>query len=72
VRELHDVLLLPMSIVWVDDELHRAGLAALLAGGSPSISLVDWISFELMRRHGISTAFAFDADFAAQGFSLIP
>jgi predicted nucleic acid-binding protein len=36
------------------------------------VSFFDWVSFEVMRRRGISTAFAFDSDSAAQGFALIP
>ena len=47
-------------------------MTSLLASGRKDVSLVDWVSFELMRRAGISMAFAFDRDFAAQGFSLIP
>jgi len=31
-----------------------------------------WTSFEIMRRRGIGTAFAFDDDFARQGFELVP
>jgi predicted nucleic acid-binding protein len=34
--------------------------------------LVDWVSFEVMRRERIESAFAFDADFDAQGFRTIP
>jgi len=33
-----------------------------------SVSLVDSVSFEVMRHEGIDQAFAFDADFEAQGF----
>lgn len=72
VRELHDILLRPVAVSWVDEDLHRAGLVALLGAGNRRLSLVDWVSFELMRREGIPTAFAFDRDFAAQGFALIP
>jgi predicted nucleic acid-binding protein len=35
-------------------------------------SLVDWVSFEVMRRRGIETAFAFDRDFATAGFAVVP
>ncbi len=35
-------------------------------------SLVDCASFELMRRHGITEALCLDADFAHQGFRLLP
>ncbi len=72
VRQLHDALLPPLTPIWVDESLHRAAVTSLLASGRRGVSLVDWVSFELMRREGISTAFAFDRDFAAQGFSLIP
>lgn len=33
-------------------------------------SLVDFVSFEVMRERGITTAFAFDDDFRRQGFEL--
>lgn len=60
--------LLPrLATIWVDEALHAAALAALTAGGG-SISLVDRVSFEVMRREGIDQAFAFDDDFEAQGF----
>jgi predicted nucleic acid-binding protein len=36
------------------------------------VSLVDWTSFELMRRQGIERAFALDADFDRQGFATVP
>jgi predicted nucleic acid-binding protein len=34
------------------------------------VSLVDHISFLVMRRHHLVTAFAFDLDFTAAGFRL--
>ncbi len=33
-------------------------------------SLVDAVSFEVMRRYDIDTAFAFDNDYVAEGFRL--
>jgi uncharacterized protein len=53
---------------WVDASLHAVGVAALLTAGRRQLSLVDCISFELMRRLGLTTAFAFDHDFGEQGF----
>ena len=58
--------------LWVDEELHAAATAALFTAGRRKLSLVDCTSFELMRRHGITTALCLDADFAQQGFRLIP
>ena len=67
VARLTDRLLPSMTTIWVDEPLHRAALAAHRAAGA-SVSLVDNVSFEVMRREGIDRAFAFDADFEAQGF----
>lgn len=55
--------------IWVDQATHAAALAEYrLSGGSASV--VDRVSFIIMRREGVTQAFAFDADFAAQGFEL--
>jgi predicted nucleic acid-binding protein len=69
---LHEDLLVPIQVVWVDDDLHRAGVTALLAALRRQISLVDRVSFELMLRRGLERAFAFDRDFARQGFETVP
>ncbi len=58
--------------LWVDEELHGAAMAALFTAGRRKLSLVDCTSFELMRRHGIAAALSLDADFAQQGFRLLP
>lgn len=72
VRDLTEGLLRPVRVVWVDRDLHGAALTALLASRQRQVSLVDHTSFLLMRREGISTAFAFDPDFAAEDFEVIP
>ena len=64
VHELVPVL----STVWIDEATHAAGVAALLAALPTRMSLVDFVSFEVMRERGISRAFAFDDDFRAAGF----
>jgi predicted nucleic acid-binding protein len=69
-RELHTHLLRPIDIAWVDQETHELAVSAFLA--APQISLVDRVTFELMRRLRIGTAFAFDRDFAREGFDLVP
>jgi predicted nucleic acid-binding protein len=53
-----------LSTVWIDEATHAAGVAALLAALPTPISLVDFVSFEVMREHGI----AFDEAFRAAGF----
>jgi predicted nucleic acid-binding protein len=69
-RDLIRGLLPTLELLWVDPDAHAAAIAALLAGGSRRTSLVDWVSFEVMHRHGIDEAFAFDADFQSQGFRI--
>jgi predicted nucleic acid-binding protein len=67
VSRLVSDLLPRLATIWVDEALHGGALAAV-STGTGSISLVDRVSFEVMRREGIDQAFAFDADFEAQGF----
>jgi predicted nucleic acid-binding protein len=65
--------LLPLvEVAWVDAELHEAAVSAFVSGARRRVSLVDCVSFELMRRRRIAAAFALDRDFAAQGFDTMP
>ncbi len=60
-----------LQIRWVDEPLHAAGISALLTAGRRQLSLVDCVSFELMRRMGLTRAFAFDQDFVDQDFTCL-
>ena len=60
-----------LEVRWVDEPLHAAGVSAMLTAGRRQLSLVDCVSFELMRRLGLTAAFAFDPDFTDQGFSCL-
>jgi len=71
-RALSDILVPMIRPIWVDEELHAAAVAALLAANRRRLSLVDCTSFELMRRHGLTDALALDDDFTRQGFRLHP
>ena len=66
-ERLTDAILPIMSVEWVDQTLHREALAAHRIG-TATASLVDQVSFALMRRLGIEIAFAFDPDFELAGF----
>lgn len=68
---LRDVMPL-IEVRWVERTVHEAAETALLAAGRRQLSLVDWTSFEVMRRSGIERALAFDSDFARQGFDVVP
>lgn len=61
-----------LAVDWVDEPVHSAGHAAMLIANRKSLSLVDCVSFEMMRRRDVSTAFALDDDFDDQGFSVVP
>lgn len=60
-----------LLVTWVDEALHRAAMTALLTARRRDLSLVDCVSFEAMRRNGVTRAFAFDRHFRQQGFSVI-
>jgi predicted nucleic acid-binding protein len=59
------------DVEWVEREDHRAGVSAVLSAGQRKLSLVDCISFELMRKLAIDTCFTFDRHFEKQGFTLL-
>lgn len=61
-----------LQVEFVTSEMHRLGVAALLSASRRSLSLVDCVSFELMRDLGIKTAFTFDAHFSEQGLGVLP
>lgn len=61
-----------LAIDWVDESVHGAGHAAMLTANRKELSLVDCISFEVMRRRDVSRALALDAEFAKQGFQVTP
>jgi predicted nucleic acid-binding protein len=71
-RVLHETILAPLEIVFVDAALHQAAVAAYLGGGKNGPSLVDCASFAVMRAHGIRTALAFDRHFSGAGFDVVP
>jgi predicted nucleic acid-binding protein len=68
VREMHRDLLAILNVQFIDRELHERAMAALFGADRRDISLVDWLSFELMRRLQIRRALVFDGDFVTQGF----
>jgi predicted nucleic acid-binding protein len=61
-----------LQVTYVDESLHRSATVALLASGRRRVSMVDWVSFEVMNQERIEQAFAFDRDFASQGFRTVP
>jgi predicted nucleic acid-binding protein len=72
VRVLLDAWLPALSVVFVDETLHRRGEAAYLGSLGRRVSLVDAVSFELVRDARLDRAFAFDDDFAGARVAVVP
>ena len=69
VRALADDLLPVAEVEFIGRDAHDAAVGAIIAASRRDLSLVDAVSFDVMRRRGISRAFAFDRHFAEAGFS---
>jgi len=66
---LRDLLENPdIETVWVDETLHRAATALLLARLDKTYSLCDAVSFVLMRQRHIQEALTTDHHFEQEGF----
>jgi uncharacterized protein len=70
-RLLEDVVPL-LEIAWITPELHAAAVDAHLADLRRRTSLVDHVSFIVMRERGIDDALALDRHFAEAGFAVRP
>ena len=72
IRALFGGLLPAVGIYYVNEHLHRLAVSAYLAAYQRGPSLVDWVTFEMMREQGVERAFAFDRDFSEEGFATLP
>jgi predicted nucleic acid-binding protein len=72
VRGFQNDILPLVNIEFVVPELHRSGVSALLSASRRNLSLVDCVSFEMMRTLEVKIAFAFDPHFKEQGFNTLP
>jgi predicted nucleic acid-binding protein len=61
-----------LNIVWVTKEVHFSATGAQLIADQSTLSMVDCVSFEVMRRTGVQRAFAFDRHFRDYGYELFP
>ncbi|MDI3280730.1 MAG: PIN domain-containing protein [Bacillota bacterium] len=68
VQVFHADIVPLLKVEWVSEAVHLCGAHALVTANRRSLSLVDCVSFEVMRRLGIKEVFTFDQDFAEQGF----
>lgn len=72
VRDLDGRISPLLDIIWVNADLHRRAVERLFRMNRRHVSLVDAVSFTAMEAEGASGVLALDADFASEGFSLIP
>lgn len=66
---LLEEILPAITTMWVDEATHMDSVKAMVGQGRAS-SLVDQVSFAVMRSLGVDTALAFDADFDREDFRL--
>ncbi len=65
--------ILPLvNVEFVSPDIHRSSISALLSVSRRNLSLVDCVSFEMMRNLEIKAVFAFDPHFEEQGFDILP
>ena len=69
---LLDDLLPVMDVLPVEPALHAAAQTRYRSSLPSGTSFVDQVSFGVMEREAISTAFALDADFVAAGVTVVP
>ena len=68
VEDWLDALLPICEIVWVDESLHRLGMARSRQARERRLSLTDCVSFEAMTARGCSEALADDEHFRKLGY----
>jgi len=61
-----------LHVVWVTPDVHESAVGAHLLGARRALSLVDCVSFEVMRRAGLRSVFAFDSHFSEFGYEPLP
>jgi predicted nucleic acid-binding protein len=58
-----------LNVHWVTQDEHLSAVEMLERRSRRNLSLVDCVSFVVMREHGVTTALAYDADFEREGFT---
>jgi predicted nucleic acid-binding protein len=71
-RAIHEDVVPILQIEWVTREQHRVATEMALAASRKKLSVVDCVSFIVMRDNGVSEAFCFDRHFREHGFRTLP
>ncbi|MCX6053621.1 MAG: PIN domain-containing protein [Chloroflexi bacterium] len=61
-----------IEVLWVEESIHKQGMGILITANRRNLSLVDCISFEVMRQARLEKVFTFDPHFSEQGFIVLP
>ena len=69
-RDFQEIMIPILSIEFVNEASHNAGVSAVLTASRRGLSLVDCVSFEVMRTLGVDAVLSFDKHFEEQGFKL--
>jgi uncharacterized protein len=70
-RAVHESMAPVIRIEWIQESQHRIAMEMVITAARRKLSLVDCASFVLMREHGVSDVFCFDAHFNEQGFRVV-
>jgi uncharacterized protein len=60
------------EVIWIDQVMHDTAVATMLMAGRRDLSLVDCVSFMLMRQTGLQQVLTTDKHFREQGFDVVP
>ena len=71
VRAFQEDIVPLLNTEFIDPVTHKSGVSAMLAASRRKLSLVDCVSFEVIRGMGIKHVFAFDPHFKEQGFASV-
>ena len=69
--EFHQTIMELISVHWVTEEEHYRAFELLRSRNRRGLSLVDCVSFVLMRERRCKLALAFDQDFRREGFEIV-
>ena len=69
---LIDEVLPAIDVIPVDSSVHDEALRRYRSALPTGTSFVDQVSFVVVAREGIGTAFALDGDFASAGVTVVP
>ena len=71
IKTLKNDILPVIKTCWIDEDVHNFCVNTQIAADRKKLSLVDYTSFEIMRRLNIRQAFTFDNHFKEMGFEIL-